>query len=274
MTVTFNSSGGSAPNPSSKAFTYGSLPSVSKAGFKFDGWFTAATGGTKVESTTQVTNGSNHTLFAHWTAISITLTFNANGGGAPSPASKAVTNGSAYGTLPAVSKTGFRFDGWFTAATGGTKVEQATKVTNAGNHTLYAHWTAVSAPVPPLNPSNKTISIGDIGPGGGIVFSIEGGRFLECSSGEIGSKVTWNEAVQAVRNFRGGGKTDWRLPTKDEMDKLYNNLHIRKQGGFKFNSTDAYWSSSEFYAFCFGNGVDVTAASRAVQFWVRAVRNC
>jgi uncharacterized repeat protein (TIGR02543 family) len=144
ITVTFDSKGGSEPNPASRAVTFGanySLPAVTRPGYKFDGWFTAAIGGAKVEASTKVTNKSAHTLFAHWTAISVTVVFNINGGKAPSPANKILPFDSAYGSLPTAAKDGSKFDGWYTAATGGTKIESSTKVSTAGNHTLYAHWT-------------------------------------------------------------------------------------------------------------------------------------
>ena len=69
-----------------------------------------------------------------------TVTFNANGGSC-STASKSVISGSTYGTLPTPTRAGYTFDGWYTSATGGTKITSSTKVTATGNHTLYAHWT-------------------------------------------------------------------------------------------------------------------------------------
>ena len=82
------------------------------------------------------------TLYAQWTANTYTVTFDANGGGTPTPASKVVTFGSTYGTLATTSRTGYTFAGWFTAASGGTQVTSATIVSTASNHTLYAQWTA------------------------------------------------------------------------------------------------------------------------------------
>ena len=145
-TVTFDANGGSAPTPTSKQVTfgsaYGTLATTSRTGYTFNGWFTAASGGTQVTAATVVTTASNHTLYAQWTANTYTVTFDANGGSAPSPASKQVTFGSAYGTLATTSRTGYTFNGWFTAASGGTQVTAATVVTTASNHTLYAQWTA------------------------------------------------------------------------------------------------------------------------------------
>lgn len=55
--------------------------------------------------------------------------------------SKDVTYGSTYGTLETPTRTGFTFNGWYTAETGGTAVSSTTSVTNASDHSIYAHWT-------------------------------------------------------------------------------------------------------------------------------------
>ena len=270
VTVTFNTQGGT-PNPAPKAVTvgspYGALPTVSKPGYKFNNWLTtlaSGAGDNRVFANTTVANANNHTLYAEWAVVDFKVTFNVSGGSAPSPASTTVPFGSAYGALPAVSRTGFNFDGWFTAATGGTKVDSTTKVANAANHTLYARWTAVSAPAPAV------YSIGGTGPAGGVIFYAQGGKYLECSSGEVGGKVTWDEAEKAVRNFSGGGKTDWRLPTREEMGLMYNNLHKKRLGGFK---NEVYWYSLELEWFHFGVGASGSAESKTVQCFVRAVRS-
>ena len=72
------------------------------------------------------------------TPTNYTVTFNANGGSV-SPATRTVTSGAAVGTLPDATRSGYTFDGWFTAASGGTEITDSTKVT--ANVTYYAHWT-------------------------------------------------------------------------------------------------------------------------------------
>ena len=54
---------------------------------------------------------------------------------------KTVTYDSTYGDLPTPLREGYTFDGWYTASSGGTKVESSTKVTITSNQTLYAQWT-------------------------------------------------------------------------------------------------------------------------------------
>lgn len=147
-TATFNGNGGGTPSPSTITKTYGSelgtLPTCSRTGYTFLGWYTASSGGTKISSTTKITG--TVTYYAQWSINSYTLIYNVNGGNAVSPASKSVQYGSAYGTLPTPTKSStaeftYTFAGWFTAASGGTQVTANTTM-GAGNTTIYAHWTA------------------------------------------------------------------------------------------------------------------------------------
>ena len=147
-TATFNGNGGGTPSPSTITKTYGSelgtLPTCSRTGYTFLGWYTASSGGTKISSTTKITG--TVTYYAQWSINSYTLTYNVNGGNAVSPASKSVQYGSAYGTLPTPTKSSdaeytYAFAGWYTAASGGTQVTANTTM-GAGNTTIYAHWTA------------------------------------------------------------------------------------------------------------------------------------
>ena len=76
---------------------------------------------------------------AQWKGSSHTVNFNANGGSV-SPSSKSVTNGSTYGTLPTPTRSGYTFNGWYTATSGGSKVTSSSTVNLNGNQTLYARW--------------------------------------------------------------------------------------------------------------------------------------
>jgi uncharacterized repeat protein (TIGR02543 family) len=161
--VTFEANGGKAPSPASMSVnagsSYGPLPTVTKTGYKFEGWFTAAKSGTQVKPTTKALDKA-HTLYAHWTEASppkpvakkVTVSFDAKGGKSGT-ASKSVAAGSAYSSLPTASRSGYKFEGWFTSASGGTKVSSTTKAPDKA-HTLYAHW-AVPKPVP--KPDPKTV---------------------------------------------------------------------------------------------------------------------
>ena len=56
--------------------------------------------------------------------------------------SKNMIWGRAYGELPVPTNGDLKFAGWFTAAEGGTKVEETDIVPSVEEQTLYAHWTA------------------------------------------------------------------------------------------------------------------------------------
>ncbi|MBQ3672984.1 MAG: glycosyl hydrolase 53 family protein [Paludibacteraceae bacterium] len=83
----------------------------------------------------------NITFHAIETAASeYTVTWNATtNGGTCATATTTVTAGNAIGTLPTATKTGATFNGWFTAATGGTQITAATVPT--GDVTYYAQFT-------------------------------------------------------------------------------------------------------------------------------------
>ena len=71
---------------------------------------------------------------------SSTVMFDVNGGTLEVESStRLVENGAAVGTLPSPIREGYVFDGWWTAASGGTQVTAETTVT--ADVTYYAHWT-------------------------------------------------------------------------------------------------------------------------------------
>jgi uncharacterized repeat protein (TIGR02543 family) len=72
-------------------------------------------------------------------ATTHTVTFNPNGG-TVSETSRSVAPGTAVGALPTPTRSGsYSFDGWYTAASGGTQISAGTTV--SANVTYYAHWT-------------------------------------------------------------------------------------------------------------------------------------
>ena len=141
-TVTFNANGGTETSET-RTVTYGNpygeLPTLTREGYTFEGWFTAENGGTQVTAVTTVTTAADHMLYAHWTANEYTVTFNANGG-TVTPAEMKVRHGDAYGKLPTPTLDGYTFDGWYND--NGMQVKPEDVVT--ASHTLYAYWTRIS----------------------------------------------------------------------------------------------------------------------------------
>lgn len=107
ITTTFDANGGSV-SPASRNTT-ASLP------YTFAGW--KATNGTVYSAGGNYTANEGTTMTAQWTS------------GSWSGASV---------SLPTPTRSGYSFDGWYTAKTGGTK---KTSYSPTANSTLYAHWT-------------------------------------------------------------------------------------------------------------------------------------
>ena len=141
ITVSFDTDGGSSVTPKTVKYNdYYTLPSKpTKTGYTFDGWYTAASGGTKITSSTKVTASEDHTVYAHWTANKYTVTFDKNGGSGAN-FTRTIAYGSTYTKVDKPARTGYDFIGWYTAKTGGNQVTETTKMTTASNHTVYARW--------------------------------------------------------------------------------------------------------------------------------------
>ena len=166
-TVTLNPNGGTVSKRSitvTPGKTYSGLPTPTRSGYTFSGWYTASSGGARVTASTTVTNSSNHTLYAHWTkstaSKTYTITLNANSGKVSPSSIKVSANKTYLSSLPTPTRSGYTFSGWYTSRTGGTKITSTTKAT--ANRTIYAHWAKDTAP--------KTYLI-TFDPNGGSVFT-------------------------------------------------------------------------------------------------------
>jgi uncharacterized repeat protein (TIGR02543 family) len=141
-TVTFNSNGGNAVRTKSimDGNAIGKLPKTTRTGYKFEGWYTAKSGGEKV-LVSAIVNGSI-TLFAHWTAKKYTVKLNVNGGKklSTSNAKKTATYAKPYGKFLTPQRSGYKFNGWWTKKSGGAKITAKSKVKITKTTTLYAHW--------------------------------------------------------------------------------------------------------------------------------------
>ena len=137
--VIFDANGGELGNEAPHAVAYddvyGSLPTPTRDGYTFAGWFI---GEDQITEDTIFKGTEDPTLTAHWTGNEYTVTFNANGG-TVDPVSMTVTFGEAFGTLPTPTRDGYAFAGWFL---GEDSVSSTTTYTTVGNTELVAHWTA------------------------------------------------------------------------------------------------------------------------------------
>lgn len=108
-------------------------------GYEFEGWYTAASGGMKVEAGTVF--DARATVYARWSDTAYTVTFDPNGGTLPNGGNTAVTNkdGKVSTTPFDPSREGYFFNGWYTAPSGGALVTPETVFVS--DITIYAHWT-------------------------------------------------------------------------------------------------------------------------------------
>jgi uncharacterized repeat protein (TIGR02543 family) len=144
-TVTYDEQGGSAVTDAT-GITSGStvtLPSTTRAGYTFNGWFTTSTGGTALSSPYTVTG--NVTLYAQWTANSYTISYQGNNATSGSTASGTYTTGGSAYTIASngFNRTSYTFSSWNTATNGtGTTYNPGDSYSTSSNLTLYAQWTA------------------------------------------------------------------------------------------------------------------------------------
>jgi uncharacterized repeat protein (TIGR02543 family) len=143
-TVTFNPDNGSQTTlrTVNSGNTVGNMPdNPARSGYIFGGWYTAPNGGGSQFHADTVVTG-NTTVYAKWTIIQYTVTFNPDNGGRITPMT--VNSGSSVGNMPAnPSRDFYTFGGWYTAQNGGGTAFTASTVVS-GNITVYAKWTALS----------------------------------------------------------------------------------------------------------------------------------
>ena len=143
-TVHFDGNGGQA-SISSKEVTRGSqigeLPTATYTGHHFDGWYTEASGGTQIDEDLIIMG--EVTFHAHWRDEYVVTFEGGNGTVSINPNTITVADGDSIGAnnLPTANYPGNYFDGWYTAANGGTKIT-GTEVISQTTY-YYAHYKAI-----------------------------------------------------------------------------------------------------------------------------------
>jgi len=142
--VTFDVNGGEelADELKTKEVTfseaYGELPTTTRTGYTFDGWYL---NDTKITAESIVETAEDHTLVAKWIPNKYIVTFDVNTGNelADELKTKEVTYDAAYGELPVPTKKGYDFKGWFLED---DEITAESIVKTAEDHTLVAKWEA------------------------------------------------------------------------------------------------------------------------------------
>ena len=156
ITVTFDANGGVCETGEKKvkyAQSYGELPTPTRDGYAFTGWYTDKSNGNKVSERTMVSSIFNHTLYAYWTMNTYTVSFNANGGSGEM-ANVSVTSGG-Y-TLPECTFTppaGKKFKAW---SVSGTEYAAGNTINISANTTVTAVWANLEKTTVTINETVQT----------------------------------------------------------------------------------------------------------------------
>lgn len=279
---------------------YGTLPTATRTGYTFDGWYTAATGGAKITSASTVPNVASE-LFAHWTPISYTIVFDGNGASGTTESLPMV-----YGTAKNLTSQTFTiigcfFAGWATSSTGpvvygaNESVKDLTTV-NGAIITLYAKWTAmifdvtlvvnggtcegltsytygVGATLPIPTRANYTFG------GWFTTADFTGTAVTKITATETGTKIfyaKWSSVTYTIAfNANGGGGTMSSIPmTYGESKNLPACTFTPKSSIYAFSG----WATSASGAVVYADKAsvsDLTTISGATvtlyAVWVRSV---
>ena len=137
VTVTLNANGGTVtPNTITvgQGQAVGTLPTPTKAGNTFDGWYQDQE--LTIPATSETIINNDTVFYAKWIP-DVTVTLNANGG-TVSPNTITVQQGQAVGTLPTPTKTGNTFAGWYQDQELTTPATSETIINN--DTVFYAKW--------------------------------------------------------------------------------------------------------------------------------------
>ena len=274
------------------------LPTPTKDGYTFNGWYTESTGGNKVNS--PYTPNNDITLYSHWTANKYTITFN-NDGGQNSTTTKEVTYGEKYGTLPTPTKDGYTFDGWFTS--NGTKISENDNVNITENITLIAKWQGESYTLTvnpnggtwnesseiqtvvgtynstreisnPIAPKGYTVTLNDSENTTSIVQTKSFNGWTKTGSGTIaGTTYTFeNGNGEIVANYTSN-KVTLPIPTKEGY--TFKGWFTQENGGTKIETSYmpesditlyTQWEANKYTITFDGNGVTLEQNSKEVTY--------
>ena len=208
VTVTDDGNGtGTASPATSEAGTEITLRTTPNTGYHFKTW-QVVSGGVTITDNRFIMPAGDVTvkaIFEANTATSeFTVTFDGNGG-TPSVGSM-TTTAQKLASLPSASRiSSYRFDGWYTAANGGTEI--TTSTTFSADTTVYAHWTYVGKDDQPG--TFYTISVtagkgGTISPSGSVRVQKGGSLTLTITpdKGYVVSSVKIDgKSVGAVKSY-------------------------------------------------------------------------
>lgn len=172
---------------------------LTRTGYDFAGWNTSADGsGTAYTSggTTSFTMpASNVTLYAQWTPVDYTITYELDGGtnNASNPATYTIETPV---TLEAATKTDYAFCGWYEESDLSGTAVTAIAAGSTGNKTLYAKWLPVYASVKGVNYGTKDDAIAAITEATGDISIV---LYSPVTTDDLGKSGTSGTILNAIR---------------------------------------------------------------------------
>ena len=272
------------------------LPTPSRKGYSFDGWYTAASGGTKVNNSNQEYFPNNDiTLYAHWNINSYPVTLDGNGA-TSTDHTKSIT--ATYGnTMPAITKPTrsynitYSLDGAsYTPTNENTKViytfkgydyngvqyynangASARNWDKTSSATLVASWDSGCATLPSLSKNGYdfngwyTSSSGGTKAGsGGECYTIDKNITLYAKFTPKTYKLTLNSSGATPSSQTINAVFGSHLPTVSVPVKKYI-ITYNLDGGS--NSPSTATSSYNFGGFYYNSNQYITASGTSARIW-------
>ena len=225
------------------------MPTASKTGYTFNGWYTAASGGTKITTSTKVTAAV--TYYAQYSINSYNIKYDANGGSGGTTKSLNYNVG-VLANAPTVTRTNYNFLGWFTAASGGTKITSSTKVGTAAA-TYYAHWDLATAKCgTPTSLSaeannDNTVTVSCTAGGDGVGNTVSSVTFFITYDGTTPSATNYNHIQTVTTTQNKAISLDISLAsfTPESIGPIFGSDYI---GTFKVVARAQGSAGSSFYS--------------------------
>ncbi len=189
-----------------KGDAVGELPTPTMAGYGFDGWYTQASGGSKISAATTVS--ANTTFYAHWTPNSYSIAYDANGGTGEMDATDCTYDQEGAVATSTFVRPGYEFIGWTTEAGGEVVYSAGQPVSNLsetpdGVVTLYAVWKLLPPSFTPesgttFGASALTVSLASEAEGATIYYTIDGSDPTVESTVYRRFRITGKTTVKAI----------------------------------------------------------------------------
>lgn len=139
-----------------------------KTGYSFSGWYTLASGGTKVTDFAITSATGERTVYAQYSINSYTVNFDSTGGSAVT--SKTAVYHTSFSAPTAPTRLGYGFAGWYADKACTRAWNFSANVIEHYDLTLYAKWTPVTITI-----DKAAVTLNSVGSTAQLIATISGG---------------------------------------------------------------------------------------------------